>query len=144
MSDNPKIDPATGKVWCWSLETQRYEWHDFSDVIEDHMHFDEGVEAEIESTTDEERRTMEAFYGLPCRFLDDHDHLFRMYAFGNYLHKIRSRPASNPKAVKLQRFLCHEFMAGDGKDVPLDGIIYVLKRLLETIPPLVDWLNGEE
>ena len=143
MDGIPKIDPATGKVWCWSIEKQRYEWHDFSEVIEDHMNFDKGVEADIESTTDEERRGMEAFYGFPYRFLDDHDHLFRMYALGNYLHDISPRPATHLKAIELQRLLCHEFMVGEFKDVPLDRVIYMFKCIVEKAPLLVDWLNGE-
>ena len=143
MDGMPKIDPATGKVWCWSIEKQRYEWHDFSEVVEDHMNFDEGVEADIESTTDEERRGMEAFYGFPYRFLDDHDHLFRLYALGNYLHDLSPRPATHPKALELQRLLCHEFMVGEFKDVPLDRVIYAFKCMVEKAPLLVDWLNGE-
>lgn len=144
MEGIPKIDPVTGKVWCWNMEKQRYEWLNFSEVIEDHMNFDEGVEADIESTTDEERRHMEAFYGFPYRFLDDHDHLFRMYALGNYLHDIRPRPASNPKAIELQRLICHEFMVGEFKDVPQAHIIFAFKRMVEERPDLVEMLNGEE
>lgn len=143
MDGMPKIDPATGKVWCWNMETQRYEWHDFSEVVEDHMNFDEGVEADIKSTTDEEKRGMEAFYGFPDRFLDDHDHLFRLYALGNFFHDISPRHASNPEALEAHRVLVQEFMVGEFKDMPLDRCIWVFKRMAEERPAFVKMLNGE-
>ena len=144
MDGMPKIDRATGKVWCWNMEKQRYEWRNFSEVVEDHMNFDEGVEADIESTTDEEKRHMEAFYEFPARFLDDHDHLFRLYTLGNYFHDISPRPASTPEALEAHRVLCHEFMVGELKDMSLDRCAGVFKRMVEERPDFVAILNGEE
>lgn len=145
MEGMPKVDPKTGKVWCWDIEKQRYEWRNFSEVVEDHMNFDEGVEADIESTTDEERRQFEAAYGLPYRFLDDHDHLFRMYALGNFFHDIAPRhQGASVEGARLQMFLTHQFMLGEFKDLPLDECICAFKAMWEERPDLIAMLNGEE
>ena len=142
MAAIPKVDPATGKVWCWSMENQRYEWHDFGDVIEDNMTFDEGVEADIESTTDEERRKFEEAYGFPYRFLDDHGHLFRLYALGNFFHDIAPHRVRTQKAARFQMFLTHEFMVGEFRNYSLEDCVRAFKAMTEERPDLVAMLRG--
>ena len=144
MGGMPEVDPETGKAKCWSMESQRYEWRNFSDVVEDHMSFDEGVEADIANTTDEERRKFEEAYGLPYRFLDDHDHLFRMYALGNFFHDIAPARIANRNAARLQMFLTHEFMAGEFKDCSMEDCARAFKAMVEERPDLVAMLRGGE
>ena len=95
--------------------------------------------------TDEERRQFEAAYGLPYRFLDDHDHLFRMYALGNFFHDIAPhRQGASAEGARLQMFLTHQFLLGEFKDLPLDECICAFKAMWEERPDLIAMLNGEE
>lgn len=143
------VDPDTGKVKVYNVETSSYEWWDFSDYIESRTNFEEGCEKEAQSTTEEEKRAVEALYNLPVHMLDGYDKLFRLYAIGNLLNDIshfesEERRARNKYAVMVQVFLVHEYMAGSKSDYDLDDICSDLKWIKENDPDLLEALAGRK
>ena len=150
MDDTPlTVDPDTGKIKVYNMQTSSWEWRDFSDCIEDRANFEEGCERDVESTTDEEKRAIEACYGLPAHMLDEHDKLFRLYAIGNLLNNIShfekaSRRKKKNQAIAVQMGLVHKYMAGSMADCDLDDICSDLKRIKENDPDLLEILAGRK
>ena len=150
QDDTPlTVDPDTGKVKVYNIETASFEWRDFSDCIENRANFEEGCERDVQSTTDEEKRAIEACYNLPAHMLDDHDKLFRLYAIGNLLNNVShfesaKRRAQNKQGIMVQVFLVHEYMAGSKADCDLDDICSDLKWIRENDPNLLEVLAGRK